>query len=96
MEMMKDAMSGEMPEGEMGTCIKLYAAPDGSYTVSKSQEQAPEDGQPAASLDEAMELIRQMAQEPEGEEDMESAMKGYAKKAQPPMKAPNPEGLFGE
>lgn len=94
-----EPMQGMKPEGEMGKCVKIHANPDGSYMVSQSEEPAPQDGQPAADMDEAMEMARQMlAGKPEGEEgdEMQAAAAGYAKRAQPGMKAPNPEGLFGE
>jgi hypothetical protein len=73
--------------------------PDGTYMVEKSDGPAPQDGQVAASLDEAMELTRQMAEggAPEtGEEDMAAAQAGYAKNAMKGAQAPNPGGLFGE
>lgn len=91
---------GEMEEeGEMGKCVKIHANPDGSYLVSQSEEPAPKDGQPAADMDEAMQMMQEMmAGAPEGEDEamMQSAQAGYARKARAPMQAPRPEGLFGE
>lgn len=88
-----------MPEEqEMGKCVKIHANPDGSYLVSQSEEPAPKDGQPAADMDEAMMMAKDMMAGPEDEdaEMMGAAQKGYARKAQAPMQAPRPEGLFGE
>ncbi len=99
MDMEQDQMQAEPQEGEMGLCIEIYMMPDGTATVSSSQKPAPTDGQPAASLDEAFEIARQMAegpQEPTEDEAMQAAQAGYARKAQPGMDAPNPQGLFGE
>lgn len=98
MESAPEGGMNEMEEsGETGTCIKLYIGPDGSYSVSKSQESAPKDGQPAESLDEALMMAKDMAMEPEGDQDaMMAAERGYKSKAQPLMQAPNPDRLFGE
>jgi hypothetical protein len=95
--MNEESLMGMEQEPEKGMCVKIYASPDGSYLVSKSEEPAPEDGQPAADMDEAMELAKQlMSGAPEGEDDMQSAQAGYDRKAKPMMGAPNPEGIFGE
>lgn len=86
-------------EGEMGQCVHIYAKPDGSYILEQGEEAIPQDGQPAGSLDEAMQMAKQMlSSDAEGSEhdDMKAAQAGYAKKAPQQMSAPNPQGLFGE
>lgn len=98
---MNPGMQGMEGEGETVPCIHLYSMPDGSYKVTKDEGPAPKDGQDAASLDEAMELVRQMASgAPEGGEDeageMEAMQSGYAKRAMKSPDAPNPGGVFGE
>ncbi len=79
-------------------CVHLYSMPDGTFKVTQDEGPAPTEGQDAATIDEAVEMVRQMASAaPEGgEEDMAAAQAGYAKAAQPGMGAPNPGGLFGE
>jgi hypothetical protein len=87
-------------EGKTGTCVKVYIAEDGSYSVGKTEnEPIPEDAQPAASLEEAFQMAQDLAAAPpEGDEDaaMQSAQAGYNRKAQGSMSAPNPAGVFGE
>lgn len=90
---------GAEEQGEQVPCIHLYAMPDGSFKVDQSTGPAPADAQEAASLDEALDLARQMAQggSPDMDsDDMAAAQAGYAKKAQPPAEAPNAAGMFGE
>jgi hypothetical protein len=95
-------MNTPQPEeqGEQVPCIHLYVMPDGSFKVDQSTGPAPADAQEAASLDEAFELARQMAEagptDPAEEEAMAAAQAGYARKAQPPASAPNAGGIFGE
>jgi hypothetical protein len=96
MDMNPEMMDGA-EQGEMGLCVEIYMKPDGTATVSSSQKPAPTDGQPAANLDEALEIARGLAENPEDDaEAMQAAQSGYARKAQPQMNAPSPEGLFGE
>lgn len=88
-------------EGEAGLCIEIYVKPDGTYTVSAERKPASDDGQPAATLDEALQLARDMAENPpaaeeEEEGEMAAMQSGYAKRAMKPMGAPNPGGVFGE
>ncbi len=86
-------------QSEPVKCIHIYLNADGTASVAMAEEPAPTDGQPAASLDEAFEMAREMVQAPaEGDEAaaMQSAQAGYNRKAQGQMSAPNPEGLFGE
>lgn len=93
------AMNGEAEGGETVPCIHLYSMPDGSFKVEKTEGPAPQEGEDAASLDEAMELVREMASgaPEEGEEiGMDEMQSGYAKRAPKPMDAPNPGGVFGE
>jgi hypothetical protein len=90
----------EMPM-EQGRCIKLYLGPDGSMSVSESAEPAPEDGQPVASIEEALEAIRTMAEgeapNPAAEDAMASARKGYDRMAPKKMGGGMPVGaVFGE
>jgi len=103
--MNENMMNGEgmESEGETVSCVHIYMKPDGSALVIKAREPMPDNGQPAASLDEAFQIARQMAEDPsapEGEEDeggeMAAAQAGYNKRAKPEMSAPNPQGLFGE
>ncbi|MES3041816.1 MAG: hypothetical protein V4730_11795 [Pseudomonadota bacterium] len=56
-------------------------------------EAAPE-GQPAASIDEALELARQMLQS-DGRSPEEQMMAGYNKAKPPGMAKPSPEQVFG-
>lgn len=96
---MSTAMGEEMPEEAAGRCIKLYIGPDGSMSVSESAEPAPEDGQPVASMDEAMETMRAMAEgaAPEAEAPMEAAKRGYERMAPKKMGAGMPvKAVFGE
>jgi hypothetical protein len=92
-------MNSEQEGGESVPCVHLYVMPDGSYKVSQSEGPVPGDAQDAGGMDEAMEMVRQMAEggapETEGDE-MQAAQAGYAKKAQPKMDAPNPGAIFGE
>jgi hypothetical protein len=94
MDMNPEMMDEE--QGEPVTCLMICLNPDGTATVSSKQMPA-QDGQPAASLDEAFEIARGLAENPEDDaEAMQAAQSGYARKAQPQMNAPSPEGLFGE
>lgn len=90
-------------------CIELYILDDGTFRVTKSmkeelaENEAMEDedeGQPAATLNEAVGIIKQLATEPAPEEEeatMDQAMAGYKRTAaRQPMQAPNPNGVFGE
>jgi hypothetical protein len=101
MDEMNPGMQEMEGEGESVPCIHLYSMPDGSYKVTKDEGPAPTEGQDAASLDEAMELVRQMASgAPEGEgeqpSEMDAMQSGYAKRAVKAPDAPNPGGVFGE
>jgi hypothetical protein len=95
-----EGMSGMEGEGESVPCIHLYSMPDGSYKVTQDEGPAPTEGQEAAGLDEAMELVRQMAEAGPVDKDEEAAMQaaesGYAKRATKSPDAPNPGGVFGE
>lgn len=94
-----DMMNPDQPQGEKVPCVHLYVMPDGSYKVTKDEGPAPAEGQEAASMDEAVELVRQMAEggpSDSEDEDMEAAQAGYAKRAPGMMGAPNPGGVFGE
>ncbi len=85
--------------GELVTCVHIYIRPDGSAMVKAEQEPMPEDGQPAASLDEAFDMARQMAENPPNPEEdnaMAEAQAGYARRARAPMEQSNPKGVFGE
>jgi pantothenate synthetase len=97
-DMDNEMMMGE--EAETYPCLMICMKPDGTAMVSRQDMPPPEDSQEAASLDEAFEIARQMAEQPdEGMEDeaMASAQAGYNKrKPQGMMDAPNPEGVFGE
>lgn len=66
----------EMPMGEMGAM----------------GEKAEPEGQPAASIDEALDLARQMLQD-DGRSPEEQMMAGYSKGA--PAKRPSPAQVFG-
>jgi hypothetical protein len=96
---MNPEMMGDQPEAETVTCLHIYLKPDGTAMVSSGQEPMPEDGTPAASLDEAFQIARQLAENPsdaQEQEAMSAAQAGYAKRAPKPMNAPNPEAVFGE
>jgi hypothetical protein len=81
-----------------GRCIKLYVGSDGSMTVSESAEAAPEDGEPVASLDEALEAIRMKVDAAPAEDEMQGARRGYERMAKPkPAGGGMPMGaVFGE
>lgn len=99
---MMNQMQGE-PEGEAegktGTCVKIYIAEDGTYSVGKTEDEPiPADAQPAQSLEEAFTMAKDMASAPMDDQDemMQSAQAGYNKRKPQTMQAPSPEGLFGE
>lgn len=85
-------------EGKTGTCVKVYIAEDGTFSVGKTEDEPiPPDAQPAQSLDEAFQMAKDMASAPAGDQDeMAQAQAGYNRKAQGSMSAPNPAGVFGE
>lgn len=96
-------MDDDYANGEGGgTCIKIYIAPTGEMMVSREDnEEAPKGGQPAASLDEALEMARDMAEAPPEGDDMGMAdmQSGYAKAAGKrlmPETRPSPDQVFGE
>lgn len=61
--------------------------------MSAMDEEAAPEGQPAASIDEALDLARQMLQD-DGRSPEEAMMAGYSKGA--PAKKPSPAQVFGE
>lgn len=92
------------PEGgDGGYCIEIYVHPDGTYKVTREDKPEPMEGmegesqgQPANSLDEALEIARGMAEGPK-EEPMAAAQRGYSKVKRPEMaKGMNAGALFGE
>lgn len=96
--MQPEMMGDEEQGGETVTCLMICLNPDGTATVSRKEMPA-QDGQPAASLDEAFEIARTLSEQPpeEAEDDgMEAAMTGYNRKARAPMDAPSPGAVFGE
>lgn len=94
-------MMGEEGMGEETSrmCVHIYLKDDGTAVVSTEEgAPIPEDGTPARSLDEALEMARGMATEnPEQDAtDMAAAKSGYSKRAMRRMDAPNPGAVFGE
>lgn len=89
-------------------CIELYINEDGTFRVSESMKEEPEqyegqegegEGQQAATIEEALMLVKQMAMSDSKEQEqtaMDQAMAGYNKQKRPEMRAPNPEAVFGE
>lgn len=91
------------PEGgDGGYCIEIYVHPDGTYKVTREDKPEPKpmegesQGQPANSLDEALEIARGMAAGPQ-ESPEDAAQRGYSKVKRPEMaKGMNAGALFGE
>ena len=88
--------------GEGGYCIEIYVHPDGTYKVTREDKPEPKpmegesQGQPANSLDEALEIARGMAAGPQ-ESPEDAAQRGYSKVKRPEMaKGMNAGALFGE
>ncbi|MBP7483941.1 MAG: hypothetical protein KA781_01380 [Aquabacterium sp.] len=96
-------MGGGQMESEGGYCIEIYAHPDGTFKVTREDKPEPMEGmegesqgQPANSLDEALEIARGMAAGPQ-ESPEDAAQRGYSKVKRPEMaKGMNAGALFGE
>ena len=79
--------------------ICILQQDDGTILVDDSAEPTSMEGaEQTASVDEALELVRQLLSgAPEQEDDgMEAAQAGYNKRAMKQPDAPNPMGIFGE
>lgn len=88
--------------GGGGYCIEIYVHPDGTFKVTREVKPEPKpmegmegesQGQPANSLDEALEIARGMAEGPK-EEPMAAAQRGYDKAKRPEM-GMSPGAVFG-
>jgi hypothetical protein len=80
-------------------CVHIYAMPDGTMLVSKTEgEPAPEDAQPAASEEEAFELARSLLAGDGAEAPEDGVMRGYNARKQPDMASGGvaPGAVFGE
>lgn len=97
-----DMMQGQMPQDaeQAGVAVTITAMPDGTFTVApeggdmgmggESQEPA---GQPAASIDEALELARQMLSQ-DARSPEEAMMDGY-NGSKPAARKQTPAQVFG-
>jgi len=84
--MMEDKAEGGMEEG---TSIELLIAPDGTMSVtsedeSESENESEEDYKPAKSLDEALMMIKQMAESVLGQSG-QTEDEAYKAEMQQPM-----------
>ena len=93
--MMPEAAEAPMTPEAPTKVICISQQPDGSFSVYPEGEEAQEGapaGQPAASLDEALQVAAQMFSA-DGRSPEEAAMAGYNKGAQAPK--PSPAQVFG-
>lgn len=90
-----ESMQEDQAEGGVSICITKAA--DGTFTVHEMPAMPAEEGaQPAASVDEALQLAGQMLQA-ETDTPEQQVQAGYDSGKRPMMAGkPNPQAVFGE
>jgi hypothetical protein len=73
-------------EAESYTCIVICLKPDGTASVAKTTQPAPEGGEEVGSIDEALQLAATMAEEGD-DPAMDAAQTGYDRMKPPAAKA---------
>lgn len=91
-EMMGEGAGSPVP------CVHIYAMPDGTFGLKRSEEPPPEGLESAGDMDTVMRKVAEMLAAPNEQEAgdaMAAAKVGYAKRANRQELAA-PGGLFGE